>query len=252
MNTSENKIECVIVCFKYLDYLKLTLQRNLDIYDTVIVVTLPNDPVVDFCLTFNTNKLIIVETDAMFANGANWNKGAAQAVGLEYLRYGKFFNILDSDILNPPDFREKFFNFAINKQLAYGPRRFLLPTRADYEDFISGRTSEKDYLLLRGAIYGFHQIFHFESDSYQKFLKKNNGIRFIHWIGENHTIDWLMLREWAGATMVYNPEPTTKYPDFHYDENKDYLVGLAKELPFHVAHLGDPGQTGKEKELSFK
>jgi hypothetical protein len=251
MDNSEQKIECVIVAFKYLDFLSLTIQRNLDIFDHVIVVTLPDDPVVEFCKKFITNKLTIVETNAPYFQGANWNKGLTLTVGLEQLKFKKYFCIIDSDILSPLDFREQFFNFATDKQLAYGSRRFLLPTRADYEDFIAGRKSEKDYLLLRGAIYGFHQIFHYESDSYQNFLKKNNNIKFIHWIKENHTIDWLFLREWNDGQIIYNPPLDLPYPECHFCESNDYYLGLCKELPFHVAHLGDPGEKDKVKKLTF-
>ena len=252
MNNLEKKIEAIIICFRYLDYLSLTLPRTLEVFDHVIVVTLPNDPVETYCKSLNSDKLTVISTNIMFEDGANWNKGAGIAQGLQYLKYNQFFCTIDSDIYLHSNFHSDFFNFAKDKEMAYGSRRFLLPTRKDFDDFVSEKTTEQDYLLLRGAIYGFFAIFSCESAAYQNFLKKHNNIGYIYWIGENHTIDWLYLREWAGATMVYNPEPTTKYPDFHYDQHNDYLIGLAKELPFHVAHLGDPGQTGKEKELSFK
>lgn len=252
MNNSENKIEAIIICFSYLDYLSLTLARNLEVFDHVIIVTLPNDPVEKYCNSLNSDKLTIIPTNIMFENGAQWNKGAAIALGIQHLKYNKFFCTLDSDIYLHSNFHSDFFEFAKNKELAYGSRRFLLPTKKDFEDFVSGKTTEKDYLLLRGAIYGFFAVFSCESAAFQNFLKKYNGIGYIYWIGENHSIDWMYLREWAGATMVYDPEPTKPYPDFHYDQNNDYLIGLAKELPFHVAHLGDPGEKDKVKKLTFE
>lgn len=251
MENSENKIEAVIICYGYLDFLSLTLPKNLDKFDHFVIVTKPGDPLIEFCNSLKTDKITIIETKAMHHNGAQWNKGLCIAIGLQHLKYNKFFCTIDSDVLVPEDFREQFFNFAADKQLAYGSRRFLINSRAELKDFESGVKTEKDFLLLRGFLYGFFAIFHCESKSYQNFVEQYNA-GYIYWIPYNGDIDWRYLRFWGAAEMKYVPEPKTPYPDFHYDQNNDYITGLAKQLPFNVAHLGDPGQQEQTKKTVFE
>jgi hypothetical protein len=111
-NTDElkpKKIEAVIVCVNYDDYLAITLPRHINLFDNLVVVTSTEDVKTQELCTEMGVKCIV--TDSFYDNSAMFNKGKAINQGLQALDLSDWVLFLDADILLPKDFR-----YLINKQ----------------------------------------------------------------------------------------------------------------------------------------
>lgn len=238
MENSENKIEAIIVAFDYLDLLSITLPRNLEVLDHIIILTKENDPVVEYCNSLKSDKLTCITTDAFHHNGAEMNKGLAINVGLQQLIYKDWILLLDSDIILPADFKEKVNLPELDKEIMWGCRRYNIETEDEWLKIENNPTELKNSCLYRGFCYGFFQLINHNSSTYQRLLKDNHGISnlpYPYWITGNHSIDWLFSNEWGGQ-IVYCPT-LEKFPDDHHKESNDSATGLLKELPTNCIHL---------------
>lgn len=234
-----NKLEGIIVAFSYLDILSVTLSRNLEVLDHVIILTKENDPVIDFCAKLKNDKITVVTTDAFTHNGAIYNKGLVICVGFQHVKFGNWIMTLDGDVILPPDFKTKFLAQNPDIENIYGARRYQFNTKEEWEDFDSGKVNLKEIPLYRGYGYGFCTCFNYQSLVFQKLMKENNGLAYPYWIPRAADIDWLFVRNWDNATMVYN-DPPNESPNLFLKQNNDTSTGLLREMP-SVYHLGMPG-----------
>lgn len=238
------KFEAIIVCFDYLDFLSTTLPLNLEILDHVVVITKENDPIIEYCNSLKSDKISIVVTDAFHHNGAKFNKGLVINIGFQALIYKEWVMTLDADIVLSPDFKDKFCQSFNNIEYIYGSRRYNIDTRKDWEDFQSGKKPVDDFILYRGFGYGYMTMWHYQSSIFQKLLKDNNGLAYPYWIKEAREIDWMFVRNWENGQVIYDPhlDSCPPFPDCHKVPHKDYSLGLLKEIPCYVYHLGEPGK----------
>jgi glycosyltransferase involved in cell wall biosynthesis len=132
------RIEAVIICKNYSDFLKHSLPRNLNHLDHVVVVTSPDDKATkDLC---NHYGVVCVDTDIFTEWGDKFNKGRAINVGINYLRRDDWILHLDADIVLPDHFR-KVMNMAhLDPTCIYGADRLNV---RDYENW----DTEKDKCL---------------------------------------------------------------------------------------------------------
>lgn len=115
------KIEAVIVCKDYGDFLEETLPRNLQGLDSAVVVTHPDDKRTQrLC-----NKLGVgcVATEVMHHGGDAFNKGRAINLGLAHLRHDGWLLHMDADILLPDRFRNSLSQSSLNHKNIYGADR---------------------------------------------------------------------------------------------------------------------------------
>lgn len=100
-------INGVTVCVDYSDYLRLTLRYNRHHFDKFVVVTASSDKTTkDLAKSYGCT---IVQTQAVYANGAHFNKWSAAAAGFDAIsipevqntKSGSWYVYIDADILLP-------------------------------------------------------------------------------------------------------------------------------------------------------
>jgi hypothetical protein len=115
------KLEAVIVCNQYADFLEHTLAHNLDFLDHVVVVTTPEDKATQaLCSKFSVD---MVDTHVFSEDGHKMNKGRAINLGLAHLRFRDWILHVDADILLPPRFRSMLHFAKLDKRNIYGADR---------------------------------------------------------------------------------------------------------------------------------
>jgi hypothetical protein len=245
-----HKIEAVIVAFNYLDFLSITLLKNLEEIDHIIIVTKENDEIIEYCrsLKIDINKLTVITTQGFHFQGAKFNKGLVINLGFQVLKYKDWVITMDGDVILPKDFKLKFIDCQPNVEYFYGMRRYNIDTKKDFDDLNEGNKKLTDFILYRGSGYGYFSMFNWQSTIYQKLLKSGAGMGYPFWIKEARDIDWMFRNSWG--ERVFNP-PLGKFPECHLEPNNDYDTGLYKELPFHCIHLGMPGMNHEKRETEI-
>lgn len=115
------KLEAVIVCHNYADFLEHTLPENMQFFDRLVVVTGYSDKATQhLCSKFGVD---CIQTDVMHDHGAKFNKGRAINLGLGHLLQQDWVLHLDADILLPHDFRKLLQHARLHKENLYGADR---------------------------------------------------------------------------------------------------------------------------------
>jgi FkbM family methyltransferase len=183
------KIEAVIVCKNYSDYLKITLPLNKKYFDNIVIVTSVDDiETQDLCKKYNISYVIYNDFNK---NNAKFNFGGARSYGLQNLKYNDWVIIMDGDIIISNNFRELF---DINKNdinKFYGSYRRFIPSIKDYSDLINNIKSINDFEAIEGSGCGFFQCVNLNS-----IIVKNYGIAHLYrdsYSAEEVDIDFLKL-----------------------------------------------------------
>jgi hypothetical protein len=128
------KIECVIVCKDYSDFLAHTLPDNLQHLDRLVVVTHPDDKATQtLCNKFGVDCL---KTEVFHDDGDKFNKGRAINLGLSHLRHDGWLLHIDADIALSHRFRDMLSRAKLNDQFIYGADRLNVPS---YESWIANK-----------------------------------------------------------------------------------------------------------------
>ena len=115
------KIEAVVICKDYSDFLEHTLPDNLQHLDRLVVVTHPDDKKTQaLCSRFSVDCL---ETTIFHDDGDKFNKGRPINLGLSHLRHDDWLLHIDADILLPHRFREMLKHGKLNQSYIYGADR---------------------------------------------------------------------------------------------------------------------------------
>lgn len=115
------KIEAIIVCKDYDDFLSQTLPENIQHLDDIVVVTHSDDHATQAVCA--KNSVVCVKTTAFHEDGDAFNKGRAINIGLDHLRGSDWLLHLDSDIVLPRDFRRLIDRTKLNPKNIYGADR---------------------------------------------------------------------------------------------------------------------------------
>jgi hypothetical protein len=115
------RIEAVIVCKNYSDFLAHSLPENLQFLDRVVVVTHPDDKATQaLCNKFGVD---VFPTAVMHDDGDALNKGRAINLGLQHLRHDGWLLHLDADIVLPHRFRQMLAHAKLDQANIYGADR---------------------------------------------------------------------------------------------------------------------------------
>lgn len=115
------RLEAVIVCKDYGDYLAHTLPENLQHFDECIVVTHPDDWETKNVCAKNSVECIVTTDFHKF--GHRFNKGRAINLGLGHCSYDGNLIHMDADIVLPHRFRNMLHRAELNDQCIYGADR---------------------------------------------------------------------------------------------------------------------------------
>ena len=115
------KIEAVIICKNYGDFLTHTLPENLHHFDRLVVVTHPEDKeTISLCSKYSVD---CVQTTVMHEDGDKFNKGRAINLGLGHLRGLDWILHIDADIVLPHNFKNMLHRAKLNPKNIYGADR---------------------------------------------------------------------------------------------------------------------------------
>jgi hypothetical protein len=128
------KLEAVIICDKYSDFLRHTLPTNKFLFNKLVIVTSHED--------YDTRKLCehyhvqCVPTDELETRHGKLRKGAGINVGLDELDGDGWVVHIDADIWLPPQTRLLLEQAELDKSMIYGVDRFLVRGAETWETFL--------------------------------------------------------------------------------------------------------------------
>lgn len=194
------RVDAVIVCENYDDYLSLTLPHNIPEVDRLLVVTSQEDEKtqtlcdrlgVEYCVSKRIHE-----------KGAVLAKGKAINDGLDYLGADKdWILIIDADIILPMGFRDKVKDMVLNPGCLYYTRRWGVQDGSQIKAFMSDLNSmDRQSLFKKWAYkevaeevrrkgnaieafpYGYFQLWNVRAKSLR-------GKDTLYWEGSN-TAEW--------------------------------------------------------------
>ncbi len=129
------KLEAVIVCDQYSDFLAHTLPENRILFDRLVVVTSPEDKETRrVCEYWHVQ---CVQTDALETRWGRFCKGAGINEGLKALDKDGWVVHLDADIALPPLTRKLLELADLDKSFIYGCDRVMCKSFAAWQEFRS-------------------------------------------------------------------------------------------------------------------
>lgn len=237
------KIEAVIVCVNYSDFLEISLKKNLNHFDHVIVITDTKDsktPKLVQKLNAQNNKITTLITDIFYFNGAKFNKGLAINLGFANLQHKDWVVTLDSDIVLPKDFRTKFEKIPPNPESSYVLRRYDIPTFDEWVEVENDEEKLKSKKLYRGAGYGYFFCFNYNSTTFQRLNMQFNGYPYPYWFTNGSESDWVFRNYWSDW-LFDPPMDGTKMEHDTINNDRPANPELSMELPMYAIHLGLTG-----------
>ena len=142
------KIEAIITCVDYADFLAETLIHNLTHFDRVVVITSPDDRE-----TAETCRRLSVEyyaTDLFRAHGGAFSKARGIDFGLSLVRHGEWVCHIDADTYLPPlarwilEHRERLG--TLDKESIYGVDRVNCVGYEAWREFVTQFHPGHDYM----------------------------------------------------------------------------------------------------------
>ena len=138
------KIEAVIVCVDYADYLAETLPRNLPHFDRVVVVTAPHDlETQELCRRLSTP---FYATNVFYKDGGKFNKARGIDFGLGFVRWNDWIVHLDADTYLPPMTRRWLEWRGLDRESIYGIDRVNCVGYEAWQKFLAGNDLQHDYM----------------------------------------------------------------------------------------------------------
>jgi len=138
------KIEAVIVCVDYADFLAETLPHNLPHFDRTLVITSTRDvETQDLCRRLSVP---YYATDVFFKEGSRFNKARGIDFGLGYLRYNDWVVHLDADTYLPPLTRRMLEWRELDPDSIYGIDRVNCVGYEAWQTFQAQRHTGHDFM----------------------------------------------------------------------------------------------------------
>lgn len=129
----DNRLEVVVVCLNYGDFLAETLPYNISQVDRLVVVTHHDDNhTKEVCRKWSVECVL---TDVFYEWGNTFEKGAAINMGLGALRQRGWILQLDADIVLPLTARNMLDKSGLQRDYIYGAERCNLQTYEQWKKF---------------------------------------------------------------------------------------------------------------------
>lgn len=127
------RLEAVMVCVDYADFLEETLPYTLPIVDDLVVVTRPGDGrTAGLC---HRHGVRCLSTNAFYSGGEVFNKARGINYGLMHMRQADWVLHLDADVILPPRTRWLLENSNLEPYKIYGCDRFNVLGREAWDEF---------------------------------------------------------------------------------------------------------------------
>lgn len=130
------KIEAIITCVNYSDFLEHTIPETLQHVDRLVVVTHPKDRATQIlCAKFGVD---CVATEIMHDDGDAFNKGKLVNYGLMHLKHDGWLLHIDADIVLPHRLRDMLARAKLDPSVLYGADRLNVK---NYETWLKHKNS---------------------------------------------------------------------------------------------------------------
>jgi hypothetical protein len=117
-------IHGVVVSVGYAEKLQVGLGRWLSGLDGLTIVSSLKDAATANVVEKSGHRVSLIQTDLFYANGADFNKGAAMAFALKRLQLQDWILLLDADITPPADWRRQLEAIGLEPGWLYGAWRY--------------------------------------------------------------------------------------------------------------------------------
>lgn len=115
------KVEVIIVCKEYSDFLSETLHQNADQVDDIVVVTSHEDQKTQaVCAKYSVE---CVKTAAFTEGGSTLNKGQCINIGMDHCKRDGWLLHMDADMVLPRDFKRLLGKSHLDAKNIYGADR---------------------------------------------------------------------------------------------------------------------------------
>lgn len=128
-------IEAVTICVDYSDFLAHTLPVTKQIFNSMVVITTPEDKETQNVCKYNHVQCLT--TRSFYDNGEKFNKAKGINEGLEFLLKKGWVCHIDADIYLPPQTRKILENTFFDKTKLYGIDRLMCPDYESWAKFIT-------------------------------------------------------------------------------------------------------------------
>lgn len=230
------KIEAVIVCKEYSDFLAETIAENLQQLDDLVVVTSPEDTATQkVCSKYSVQ---CVKTQVFTEYGDTFCKSRAINLGLSYLRKEDWLLHIDADILLCRDFRRLLKKALVDPRNIYGADRInvygweswqklkpLLTHTYDSRWFVDPgfchqKNATKDIDMRFGARV-IHEEHGYVPIGFFQLWHQSAGNRYNYKLGGAAGSDVLFPTQWPRANRVLLPDVFV----FHLDSETHHGIG---------------------------
>jgi hypothetical protein len=126
------RIEAVVTCSHYSDFLEHTLVDNIQQLDGMVVVTSKDDK--DTQRLCNMIGVSCVDTNVFYEKGDRFNKARGINLGLSHLRHDDWLLHLDADILLPHRFKQMLSHAHLDTTCLYGVDRVNTKTFDNWDN----------------------------------------------------------------------------------------------------------------------
>jgi hypothetical protein len=237
---SQIKIEAVVVCIGYSDFLKVTLPNNKSLFNRMVVVTDTKDlATFQVCQFYNVP---CIQTDAFYTDGPVANKALGINEGLKKLDKDGWVVQLDADIWLPPLTKELLDRLSLDKDCIYGIDRLMCNSYKAWQEFIHQSIHKPIY---DGWVY--MHMHHFPI-----------GQRVVQYKGDGYwPIGFFQMWNPIGSGVITYPREHAAYDRTDVLHLKQFPAGKRKFIPEIVCiHLASEepfmGQNwGGRKSKSF-
>ena len=143
------KIEAVVVCVDYSDYLAETIERTMRAVDSLRVVTTPTDrATLELCYK---HKVFAVETNAFYEDDSKFSLARGINAGLARCDRDDWVLVVDADIALPHHTRDVLNSARLEKHKLYGIDRMMAVGR-DQWNAVRGIRQFRDHCVLPPAM----------------------------------------------------------------------------------------------------
>lgn len=207
------KLECVIVCDRYHDFLAETMPHNKFLFDRLVVVTSYEDKATQRMCEYHHVECI--PTDVLESRKKKFCKGAGINVGLDALGKSDWVLHLDADIYLPPQTRLILQRAELDKSHVYGIDRFIVKGIEAWDKFreMPQLQHEDETWIHMGAFPMGTRVMHFGAGGYVPigfFQLWNPQVSKVFRYPEGHSTaareDTLFLEPWPRSKRGFIPE----------------------------------------------
>lgn len=247
------RIEAVIICKDYSDFLEHTLSENAQHLDDILVVTHEDDKKTqEVC---NKNSIRFITTHVFNEKGHVFNKGHAINVGLDNIRGDDWVLHLDADIVLCRDFRRMLAHAQINQKNIYGADRINIygyDTWTKVKPLLSNHYQDRWFIdpgfchqsnVPAGIKFGarvIHKEHGYIPIGFFQLFHGSKGKRYNHVRGSAAGTDVMFPCQWTRENRVLLPDIVV----YHLDSEDEHRIGTnwkgrkSRHFGHHHKHHG--------------